>query len=101
MINKTKYIMKKIVVFPIKLYQMLLSPFIGHHCRYFPTCSHYTEDSIQKHGILKGVYLGIRRILSCNPWSKKEFEDPVPERFAWKDMLGYKHSSDQYKEHKK
>jgi len=76
----------------IRFYAYLVSPFLGKNCRYHPTCSSYMNDALETHGILKGLYLGIRRIFACHPWSKRPFSDPVPKRFAWRDILGYKRS---------
>ena len=61
----------------IKIYQYGISPWLGKNCRYEPTCSHYTVEALQKHGPLKGLYLGIKRILSCHPWGGSGY-DPVP-----------------------
>ncbi len=61
----------------IKLYQVTLSPFIGRSCRYTPTCSNYGIEAIRKHGPIKGTYLTIKRVLSCNPWGGSGY-DPVP-----------------------
>ncbi|MCL2247616.1 MAG: membrane protein insertion efficiency factor YidD [Lentimicrobiaceae bacterium] len=61
----------------IKLYQYTLSPFLGRHCRFVPTCSQYGIEAIQKHGALKGSWLTIKRILRCNPWGGSGY-DPVP-----------------------
>ena len=52
----------------ITLYQHTLSYIIGNQCRFYPTCSHYTLEAIQKHGLAKGVRLGAGRILRCHPW---------------------------------
>ena len=52
----------------ITLYQHTLSYIIGNQCRFYPTCSHYTQVAIQKHGLAKGVRLGAGRILRCHPW---------------------------------
>ena len=52
----------------ITLYQHTLSYIIGNQCRFYPTCSHYTQEAIQKHGLAKGVRLGAGRILRCHPW---------------------------------
>lgn len=82
--------MKSLLQSLIKAYAKLISPVIGKNCRYHPTCSHYAHQALEKHGTLKGTYLATCRILSCHPWSKKNYVDPVPERFAWKDILGYK-----------
>ncbi len=69
--------MKYIVLGLIRLYQILISPWLGHHCRYFPTCSEYTYLAIKKYGFLKGSWLGGRRILRCHPFHEGGV-DPVP-----------------------
>ena len=61
----------------IALYQYLLSPWLGNQCRFYPTCSHYAAEAIQRHGALKGCWLAIRRIGRCHPWHAGGF-DPVP-----------------------
>ena len=66
-----------IFILPIKLYQILISPYLPNSCRYTPTCSNYAIEALKKHGVIKGVYLSIRRILSCNPWGGSGY-DPVP-----------------------
>lgn len=61
--------MKKISIFLINLYQK--TPLHSHtYCKFIPTCSEYTKIKIQKYGFIKGVYLGIKRILRCNPFGK-------------------------------
>tara|TARA_X000001036_G_C20568568_1_gene761645 strand:- start:851 stop:1120 length:270 start_codon:yes stop_codon:yes gene_type:complete len=55
-------------IYLIKFYQYLISPFLGNRCRYLPTCSEYYIDSLRKHGLTKGSYLGFKRILSCHPF---------------------------------
>lgn len=76
--------MKRIVQLPakflillIRIYQVTLSPFIGRNCRYIPTCSNYGIEAIKKYGAIKGGWLTIKRILSCNPWGGSGY-DPVP-----------------------
>lgn len=61
----------------IKLYQMTLSPLIGRACRYTPTCSNYGIEAIRKYGPIKGSWLTLKRVLSCNPWGGSGY-DPVP-----------------------
>ena len=63
MTNIIKFLMIKI----IRFYQILISPYLGNNCRYLPTCSEYFIDSLNEHGVLKGCYKGIKRILSCHP----------------------------------
>jgi len=67
----------------IKVYKFLLSPLLGDNCRYFPTCSDYSIESLQKHGLSKGLLLSFKRILSCHPWGKGGF-DPVQEEMKVK-----------------
>ncbi len=66
-----------IFIIPIKLYQILLSPLLGQSCRYFPTCSQYTIEAIDKYGPIKGIWLGTKRISRCHPWGGSG-HDPVP-----------------------
>lgn len=69
------------VVFPfvilIRFYQVAISPFTPSTCRFLPTCSSYSMEALQKHGIVYGGWLAIKRILSCHPWGKSGY-DPVP-----------------------
>ncbi len=70
--------MKRVFLFFIKVYQKCISPLFPSCCRYYPSCSAYTAEAIQKHGAIKGSFLGIKRILRCNWFSKGGF-DPVPD----------------------
>ena len=78
---------KKIVLLLIKVYQKTLSLDHGllsfvyseRLCRYHPTCSQYTYTAISRFGLLKGGWMGLKRVLSCTPWSEGGF-DPVPEK---------------------
>lgn len=71
---------KKFVIFLIKTYQVTLSPRFSHGaCRYTPTCSQYAVEAVQVHGVIKGGFLAIRRILRCNPFCKGGY-DPVPPK---------------------
>ncbi|MCJ7579417.1 MAG: membrane protein insertion efficiency factor YidD [Candidatus Aminicenantes bacterium] len=60
--------MKKIALALIKGYKILISPLMGRNCRFYPTCSEYTHEAIQKHGLFKGILLGTRRLLKCHPF---------------------------------
>jgi uncharacterized protein len=68
--------MRKVAVGLIKVYRRIVSPMLPPSCRYWPSCSEYALQSIQKHGVLKGGLLGSWRIIRCNPWSKGGI-DPV------------------------
>lgn len=68
--------MRKIAIFLIKFYQKAISPFFGRRCRFYPTCSEYTKQAIEKYGLFKGVYLGIKRILKCHPFHEGGY-DPL------------------------
>ncbi|QLE79085.1 membrane protein insertion efficiency factor YidD [Francisella sp. Scap27] len=74
----------KITIFPfilfIKFYRYCISPFIPARCRYYPTCSEYALEALKSHGILKGLYLSVCRILRCHPLSKRDYYDPVPSK---------------------
>lgn len=85
--------MTRIFQMLIRVYSVLVSPLFGRSCRYHPTCSAYAHDALEKHGLCKGIALSVRRILRCHPWSKHNYYDPVPKRFAWGDILGYKRST--------
>jgi hypothetical protein len=62
----------------IRFYQKFISPVMGAHCRFYPTCSHYAVEALEKYGVWKGTYLAVRRILRCHPFSKRSGYDPVP-----------------------
>ncbi len=62
---------------PIRAYRLLLSPWVGHNCRYQPTCSAYALEALSRHGALKGCWLAARRIGRCHPWGSSGY-DPVP-----------------------
>jgi len=61
----------------IKIYQLLISPLFPPSCRFTPTCSEYSLEALKKYGILKGGWLGFRRIIRCHPWGGSGY-DPVP-----------------------
>lgn len=69
--------MKLLLLALIRFYQYAISPLFGRRCRFFPSCSEYTAEAVQKHGALKGSRLGLKRISRCHPWNPGGF-DPVP-----------------------
>lgn len=71
--------MRSLLIGLIKAYQYLISPFLGPSCRFHPTCSHYAIEAISEHGVLKGGYLSVRRIIKCHPLHEGG-HDPVPTR---------------------
>ncbi|GHT76770.1 putative membrane protein insertion efficiency factor [Bacteroidia bacterium] len=66
-----------IALLPIRFYKLCISPLIPPSCRYTPTCSEYAMQAIQKHGVLKGGWLAMKRILRCHPWGGSGY-DPAP-----------------------
>jgi len=71
--------MKKIFIFLLKGYQKWISPifsFFGIHCKFYPSCSNYMMQAIQKYGCIKGIYLGLKRLIRCHPFSKGGY-DPL------------------------
>jgi uncharacterized protein len=69
--------MKSVLLFLIRFYKKYISPALPPSCRFYPTCSMYTYEAIEKHGALKGTWLGLRRISRCHPWNPGGY-DPVP-----------------------
>jgi putative membrane protein insertion efficiency factor len=70
-------------VLPIRAYQRLVSPLLGQHCKYYPSCSEYAVQAVQRFGILRGLVLAGWRLLRCNPWSNGGY-DPVEEQRLFK-----------------
>jgi uncharacterized protein len=76
-------LLRRIVLSPIRVYQRLFSPMFGQRCRYYPSCSEYAAQAIERFGILRGLALAGWRLLRCNPWSRGGF-DPVDAQRLFK-----------------
>jgi hypothetical protein len=70
--------MRALLIALIRVYQLFVSPLLGNHCRFYPSCSQYAREAIEQHGALGGGWLAIRRLLRCHPWHPGGV-DPVPE----------------------
>jgi putative membrane protein insertion efficiency factor len=79
--NHFSRLARQVLIFPflalIRLYQLIVSPWLGPKCRFTPTCSQYGMEALRKHGLIKGLWLTIRRVSKCHPWGGSGF-DPVP-----------------------
>ena len=76
-------IFTKILIKIIEMYKYFLSPLIGHSCRYLPTCSEYSIEALETHGLIKGIFISLKRILSCHPWGNSG-HDPVKKQMKVK-----------------
>lgn len=86
--------MNRVFIFIVRLYQKFISPFKRPCCRFYPTCSQYSIQAFKKHGLIKGAFLTIRRLLRCNPYNAGGI-DYVPDELKFfkrrkKDSLNYK-----------
>lgn len=79
--------MKTIILLLVKFYRRVLSPLKAPCCKYYPTCSAYALEAVQRHGAVKGLALTAWRLLRCNPWSLGGV-DPVPEKFGFYTLSG-------------
>ena len=79
--------LNKIVTYPlillIRVYQLIVSPMLGSNCRFMPTCSEYSLESLKVYGLIKGTYLTIKRIGKCHPWGSNGY-DPIPTKMEKK-----------------
>jgi putative membrane protein insertion efficiency factor len=69
--------MNKLLINLLKAYQYAISPLLGRNCRYFPSCSDYAVEAVEKHGAMKGSWLSAKRVCRCHPWHPGGY-DPVP-----------------------
>lgn len=84
--------MKTILLAVIRLYQYLFSPWLGKNCRFYPSCSFYAKEALNKHGALKGSWLAMKRIGRCHPWHEGG-HDPVPNAKSKCSCNSQQHSS--------
>ncbi len=71
--------MRKLLIQLVRAYRYLLSPLLGNHCRYYPSCSEYALSALEQHGALRGSWMSVRRLARCHPFHTGGF-DPVPEK---------------------
>ena len=71
---------KQVSLVILKMYKRLISPLLGNHCRFSPSCSTYTYEAVERHGVCKGIFLGARRLCKCHPLHPGGI-DNVPETF--------------------
>ena len=76
-VTRIQATLRQVVVLPIRLYRLVLSPLLPRACRFEPTCSEYSLEAVVLHGVPRGVRLAVRRILRCHPWSEAGV-DEVP-----------------------
>lgn len=75
--RKVADVLTALLVLPIRIYQLCISPLLPPSCRFVPTCSQYAVEALRKYGPVKGLYLAVRRLLRCHPWGGSGY-DPVP-----------------------
>jgi putative membrane protein insertion efficiency factor len=71
--------MRQVLTGIIRIYQLTLSPLLGPHCRFYPSCSCYARSAIERHGVLQGCWLSLKRLLRCHPFAEGGY-DPVPDK---------------------
>jgi hypothetical protein len=83
-------ILRRLVIVPIRLYQLTISPLLPPSCRYHPSCSAYAIEAVERHGIVTGGWLTLRRLLRCHPWGGSG-DDPVPTIGNDQNNTGHRH----------
>ncbi len=76
--------MRFLLIAIIKFYKYFISPLLGSNCRFYPSCSSYSVEALQRHGAIIGSYLTLKRLLKCHPFHQGGI-DPVPEKFGNKN----------------
>lgn len=79
--------LRRVLTIPVLLYQWFVSPFFPSHCNYYPTCSEYTRQAILRHGLIRGLIMGLMRIGRCSTRFAGG-SDPVPARFVFTELRG-------------
>lgn len=74
---KISNLLQKSLIFLLQVYRYLISPLLGHYCRFYPSCSKYAQIAIKRYGSFKGLHMTVRRLLCCHPWHQGGY-DPVP-----------------------
>lgn len=69
-----------VLALPVRGYRLVFSPFVGHGCRFQPTCSAYALEALETHGALRGGWLAARRVLRCHPWGGSGIDNVPPKR---------------------
>jgi len=83
--------MKRLLVWLLRAYQLLVSPMLGPSCRFYPTCSNYAIEAVRLHGAARGGWLAVRRVCRCHPWNDGG-NDPVPGSPHHRESPADKHS---------
>lgn len=79
LIRYCHYLVLRGLYWIVRAYQLLISPILGPRCRFYPSCSHYSQEALLEHGIIKGLWLSLKRISRCHPGSAGGY-DPVPKK---------------------
>ena len=82
--------MKRLLKALIRAYTFAISPLLGANCRFYPTCSVYAQEAIDRHGAMKGSVMAAKRLLCCHPYYKGSMMDEVPASIDWRQIIGYK-----------
>ena len=82
--------MKTVLLLLLRFYQLAISPYLGQNCRFYPSCSNYAREAIDRHGAAAGVLLAARRLCKCHPWHAGGV-DPVPDKKIAAPAARYSH----------
>ena len=84
--------MKSILLGALRAYRFFLSPWVGNQCLYWPTCSEYARQAVERHGAWRGTVMAVARVLRCRPGTPGGI-DPVPESFSYRCLCGGAHAA--------